>query len=146
MARRPRILVADDDSGVRQLLRTYLESAGYEAHTANDGVEAMDRFLSLRPDAMVLDINLPELDGFGVLKLMAAAPKDRRTAVLVLTARPGAADVKRAVKLGARDYLTKPFTEAQLRSRIARLLRPAAAPEPAIVVPKATADDDSFLL
>jgi two-component system OmpR family response regulator len=116
--------VAEDDHDVRELIRTRLVLTGYEVHAVRNGSEALSRMPSLRPSGMVLDINMPELDGFGVLEAMKT--RDLKFPVLVLTARHAADDVRRAVSLGAKDYLTKPFTEAQLQARVARLLRAAA--------------------
>ena len=129
MPSRHGILVAEDDHGVRELIRTRLHSLGFDVHTARNGAEALDRMSAIRPSAMVLDINMPVLDGFGVLEAMRA--RNYVVPVLVLTARHAADDVRRAVGLGAKDYLTKPFTEAQLQARVARLLRaPAREPPP----------------
>jgi len=127
-----KILVAEDELAIRQLITVRLELAGYEVFTARTGREALGRLAVTRPSAMVLDINMPELDGFGVLEAMKDPRSRISVPVLVLTARHGADDVRRAVSLGARDYLTKPFSEAQLLARVARLLRkpfepPAAA-------------------
>ena len=124
MSARLRILVADDDLGVRDLIRTRLEMAGYDVHTAKNGTEALGRVRELRPNGMVLDINMPLMDGFSVLQTLKKEFPDRRLPVLVLTARHAADDVRRAVGLGAKDYLTKPFNESQLLARVARLLRP----------------------
>lgn len=123
MSAKFRILVADDDLGVRDLIRTRLEIAGYDVHTAKTGAEALGRVRELRPNAMVLDINMPLLDGFGVLETLKTEFAEKRLPVLVLTARHAADDVRRAVGLGAKDYLTKPFSESQLLARVARLLR-----------------------
>lgn len=128
MGPKPRILVAEDDPAIRDLVRTHLSMAGYDVHTANNGVEAVARALALRPNAMVLDINMPELDGFGVLRALKAQGRGANIAVLVLTARLVTDDVRQAIALGAKDYLTKPFTEAQLMARVGRLLRAPPAP------------------
>ena len=131
MSAKCKILVAEDDAGVRDLVRTRLSMAGYDVHTAKTGVEAMRRIFDLRPQAIILDINMPELDGFGVLEAMKAHWKEARIPILVLTARHASEDIQRAVALGAKDYLAKPFTESQLLARVARLIRPptaAAAP------------------
>lgn len=122
MSARPRILVAEDDSGIRHIIRTRLEGAGYSVETARNGVEALQLLASFRPEGLVLDINMPELDGFGVLDQLQQAP-EMRLPTLILTARHAADDVRRAVKLGAKDYLTKPFSEAQLLARVGRLMR-----------------------
>jgi DNA-binding response OmpR family regulator len=116
-----RILVAEDDAGIRDIIRVRLSSIGFDVHTAHTGREALLRLRELRPDAMILDLNMPELDGFGVLEAMKASAE--RVPTLVLTARHAADDVRRAVSLGAKDYMTKPFSDAQLLARVARLLR-----------------------
>lgn len=117
-----RILVADDDVAILELVSTRLTLAGYVVLTARNGVEALSRLNERRYDGMVLDLNMPEMDGFGVLLCMAdlgaAAPP-----TLVLTASHNAADVQKAVKLGARDYLSKPFEDRQLLMRVGRLFR-----------------------
>lgn len=121
MPPRHRILVAEDDHDVRELLRTRLTLSGFDVHVARNGSEALALVSSVKPNAMVLDINMPEVDGFSVLE--ALRTRGCLFPVLVLTARHAADDVRRAVSLGAKDYLTKPFTEAQLQARVARLLR-----------------------
>lgn len=128
MRTKARVLITDDDAGIRDLLRDQLEAAGFETKVARDGHEALDRIASFRPDAMVLDLSMPGLDGFGVLQSLQ--DQAIRLPVLVLTARHDASDVRKAVSLGARDYLAKPFTEAQLKARIARLLRTPIRPSP----------------
>jgi DNA-binding response OmpR family regulator len=131
----PRVLVVEDDAGIREIVRIRLRSVGYEVETARTGYEGLSKIKTWRPSAVVLDINMPELDGFGVLEALAEAAA--RTPILVLTARQAADDVRRAIGLGAKDYLAKPFSEAQLLARVARLLRPpraAPAPTPAVLI------------
>ncbi|WP_158915124.1 response regulator transcription factor [Caulobacter sp. S45] len=124
-----RVVVAEDDASIRDLIRSILEMSGYEVHTAKTGFEAVQKVDMLRPNAVILDINMPELDGFGVLEALKVRPQATRTPVLMLTARHAGEDVRRAVGLGAKDYLTKPFSQGQLLARVARLLRaPVAAP------------------
>lgn len=129
MSHRVRVLVVDDDANVRDLIRVRLDQAGYDVHTARTGIEAISRIGELDPSAMVLDINMPEMDGFGVLAAMKQ--EGRSLPVLVLTARHAGDDVRRAIGLGAKDYLTKPFSEAQLLARVARLMRRPLAQPPA---------------
>lgn len=124
MADKPaRILVVEDETGVRDLIRTRLALAGYDVHTAHNGREALMRVPELKPAGLVLDLNMPELDGFAVLQALARSDWGRRIPVLIVSARHDPSDIQRAVKAGAKDYLAKPFTEAQLLSRVARLLR-----------------------
>jgi DNA-binding response OmpR family regulator len=121
MQHKHRILVADDDRDILELIRICLNADGYEAHVVRSGVQAIARAKTLQPDGMVLDISMPEIDGFGVLEALKA--EGCRLPTLVLTARHSGDDVRRAVGLGAKDYLTKPFSEAQLKARVARLVR-----------------------
>jgi DNA-binding response OmpR family regulator len=124
---RATILVVEDDAGVRQLIRARLGAADYSVHVARNGVEALDAITRFAPDAMILDINMPELDGFGVLEALHER-KGGKPATMILTARHAEEDVRRAMQLGAKDYLTKPFSEAQLLRRVVRLLRPPYPP------------------
>jgi DNA-binding response OmpR family regulator len=117
-----RLLLVDDEISILELVSTRLTLAGYTVFTAKNGVEALSRLTERRYDGMVLDLNMPQLDGFGVLECMADLP-DPAPPTLVLTASHNAADVQRAVKLGARDYLSKPFEDRQLLMRVARLFR-----------------------
>ena len=118
-----RILVVEDEPFVLELISTRLQIAGYIVSSARDGARAIQCLGETVPDAMVLDINMPGLDGFGVLEQMRAVPRWSQIPTMVLTARNRSEDVQRAMSLGARDYLTKPFEDAQLLRRVARLLR-----------------------
>lgn len=118
-----RVLVADDDNDMRELIRSLLGSVGYDIHVARNGAEALSQVEALSPDAMILDINMPEIDGFGVLEALRGRAR-RRLPVLMLTARHASDDVRRAVMLGAKDYLAKPFNRDQLIARVSRLVRP----------------------
>jgi two-component system OmpR family response regulator len=124
-----RLLVVDDDDAILALLTTRLVIAGYKVTTARQGFEAIRNLRDLRPDAMILDLNMPVLDGFGVLERMRQSSIKPPT--LVLTARHCAQDVEKAIRLGAKDYLAKPFEDRALLGRVARLFRtvPAAAPQ-----------------
>ena len=121
-----KILIAEDDPAVLDLLTTRLELAGYKTIGARDGHRALDALKSVQPDAMILDLNMPHLDGFGVLAEINRRPLDRQPPILVLTARNAANDVRRCLSLGARDYLAKPFNDVTLIARVARLVRSKA--------------------
>jgi DNA-binding response OmpR family regulator len=125
-----RVLVVEDDPFLLELITTRLELAGFDTRAARDGSQALQRLSEFRPEAMVLDINMPVLDGFGVLAHMQAQGLTEKTPTMVLTARNSPEDVSKAIKLGARDYLSKPFKDEQLIARVGRLLvrnRAAAA-------------------
>ena len=122
-----RVLVVEDDPFLLELITTRLELAGFDTRAARDGSQALQRLTEFRPEAMVLDINMPVLDGFGVLIQMQSQGLTEKTPTMVLTARNSPEDVAKAIKLGARDYLSKPFKDEQLIARVGRLLARARA-------------------
>lgn len=138
---RPRILVVDDDPAVRELITTRLQLAGYVAWSARDGREGLKMVASLQPAALILDLNMPVLDGFGVLRGLDRASWTTKPKVMVLTARNRPDDVRLAIELGASDFLAKPFDDRHLLARVARLLRRhqpesnTAKPDPDAVLP-----------
>jgi two-component system OmpR family response regulator len=122
---KPRIFVAEDDMATLELIITRLNVAGYDTAFARDGAEAVNGILQTRPTAVILDVNMPLLDGFGVMRALRDNPSVSPTLpIMVLTARNSPEDVRRAIQLGARDFLAKPFRDAQLLERVGRLLRP----------------------
>ena len=125
-----RILVVDDDAAIRELIVLWLKPSGAEVQEARDGLEAIERLASFRPEAMVLDLSMPDCDGFQVLQHMQEVEATARTSTLVLTARHTSRDVVKCFRLGAQDYLCKPFHEEQLLARVARLLNLAAGGAP----------------
>jgi two-component system OmpR family response regulator len=128
--RKPRIFVADDDRDVLELILTRLGLAGYDTAYGRNGMEALAGIAAFRPAAVILDINMPRLDGFGVLERMRAPGHPCLAPVMVLTANHSPVEVQRALKLGAKDFLTKPFEGPQLLARVNRLLRAKPAPPP----------------
>ena len=133
---RPHVFVAEDDPATLDLLVTRLGVAGYSVSYARDGQEAVNMILNSRPNAAILDVNMPQLDGFGVMRTLRDTPAIAgRIPIMVLTARNSPEDVQRAIQLGARDFLSKPFKDAQLLDRVARLLRaPPVAAKPTVYV------------
>jgi DNA-binding response OmpR family regulator len=129
------ILVAEDDPEMRELVRVQLTAAGYEIIVVRNGEEALSRIRAFRPDAVVLDINLPDIDGYGVLEGIRATPDTAGLPILILSGRHAEDDVRRAILLGARDYVTKPFTSQQLLGRVARLFRGRFTPAASGVSP-----------
>ena len=121
-----RIFVAEDDRLVLDLIRTRLLLADYDVSFGRDGWEAIRGIRDNPPTAILLDINMPKLDGFGVLEELKRHPNTASIPVMALTARNAPDDVQRAIKLGARDYLSKPFKDAQLIARVSRLVRMTA--------------------
>lgn len=131
-ARARRIFIAEDDRNLLELLTTRLGLAGYETVFGRDGWEALEGIHRTQPAAIVLDVNMPRLDGFGVLRHLRKSPVVANIPVMMLTARNAPGDIKEALALGARDYLAKPFKDAMLLARVARLLRPRPATPTAV--------------
>lgn len=124
-----RIFVADDDRAILDLITTRLALAGYHTMQARDGWEALEGIYASRPAAVVLDIGMPRLDGLGVLRHLRKMPNFARLPVMMVTARNTPMEVRSAMELGARDFLAKPFEDAQLLSRVARMLRRRSTPQ-----------------
>src|SRR5882762_5264565 len=119
------ILLVDDEESIQKLLAYPLEREGYRVLQARDGEEAMRRFASERIDLVVLDIMLPKLDGLEVCKRLRA---ESEVPIIMLTARDDELDKVLGLELGAEDYITKPFSIREFRSRVRALLRRASVP------------------
>jgi two-component system, OmpR family, response regulator len=119
------ILLVDDEDSVQKLLAYPLEREGFRVLQARDGEEALDRFASERVDLVVLDVMLPKLDGLEVCKRLRA---DSEVPIIMLTARDDELDKVLGLELGADDYITKPFSIREFRSRVRALLRRASVP------------------
>lgn len=133
----PRIFIAEDDESILDLLVTRLRIAGYQTTQEKDGLAALEAIRRNPPNACILDVNMPRLDGFQVLGRLRADPLTAHIPVLILTARRAPDDIKTAIRLGATDYLSKPFNHEQLLARVARLLRtriPPPAPSNTVFV------------
>jgi CheY-like chemotaxis protein len=109
-----RILVVDDNEDSVMILTTLLERAGYVTGAAMDGVEALEKARKEQPDLILLDIMMPKLDGFEVLRTLKADPNMRDMPVLLVSAKADRHSKERAADLGAGDYLTKPIDGANL--------------------------------
>jgi DNA-binding response OmpR family regulator len=116
------ILVADDDRDILELVAFRLERAGYEVLTAGDGEQALASAREHRPALAVLDVMMPKLTGYDVVKAMRAEEGTSRIPVILLTARVQEADVSRGFEAGADDYIRKPFSPQELRARVEAIL------------------------
>jgi two-component system KDP operon response regulator KdpE len=120
MSRRISVLVVDDEPRILRFVRTELESDGYRVLVASSGRQAIELHDSERPALVILDLIMPEVDGFEVLRRIRVSA---RTPVIVLTARASDVDKIRGLDLGADDYLTKPFNPEELSARMRAVLR-----------------------
>jgi two-component system OmpR family response regulator len=116
-----KLLVVEDDANILELLSASLRFAGFDVSTATSGSAAVSAAKSATPDLVVLDVMLPDLDGFEVIRLMREG--GARTPVVFLTARDGTDDKIRGLTLGGDDYVTKPFSLEELTARIRAVLR-----------------------
>ena len=124
------ILVAEDEADTARLLQFHLQRRGYRVVVAPDGRAALNAAIEQRPDMILLDLMLPYLHGFEVCRLLKAAPTTARIPVLMLTAIGDTEDKLKGFRLGADDYVTKPYAMDELLARVRALLHRATARHP----------------
>ncbi len=141
------ILIIEDDDKIADLLRLYLEKDGYTAVLAADGGVGVEKFRTVQPDLVLLDLMLPVLDGWSVLRTIR---QESQTPVIMLTARGETVDKVSGLKMGADDYITKPFDAKEVLARIEAVLRRSAGEEPEtpkrLVFDKLVIDMEAFEL
>ena len=115
------ILIVDDEAGVRELLGDALRIAGFETATAPDGMSALTAIRDKKPDLLIIDINMPLMDGFELVERLRSTGDN--TPALMLSARADRVDITRGLTLGADDYVTKPFGLEELLLRVKAILR-----------------------
>ncbi len=120
-AKKERILVIEDEDHIAQGLELNLSKQGYEVRTAKDGLQGLDKWRTWKPDIIVLDIMLPMIDGFSVLRTIRK--EDERVPILILSAKGNTASKIKGLKYGVDDYLAKPFDLEEFILRIERLLK-----------------------
>ena len=118
----PVILAADDDPDIRELVAFRLERSGYTVLQAADGEEALALALEHKPDLAVLDVMMPKMDGFEVVRRLRAEEATKRMPIIMLTARAQDSDVEAGFDAGVDDYLRKPFSPQELRARVQSIL------------------------
>lgn len=123
----PTILVVDDEPDIRMILTTFLEAVGYRVVAAADGFEALARAREEAPDAVILDVMMPEMTGYQVARVLKAEPATAAAPILMLTAKTQRSDRFRGLGSGAWAYLAKPFELPEVRAA----LEAALAGEPA---------------
>ena len=119
------ILVVDDDKSIVKVVRSYLEQAGYTVQTAYDGESALHALRSEKPDLVVLDLMLPDRDGWEITRLIRSDATLGAMPIIMLTARVEDTDKIVGLELGADDYITKPFNAREIVARVRALLRRA---------------------
>lgn len=126
MNNKTRILIADDDSNIAELISLYLIKEGYDTMIASDGKEALEKFKTYDPHLMILDVMMPELDGYGVCREIR---QNSTTPIIMLTAKGETFDKVLGLELGADDYVVKPFDTKELVARVKAVLRRMEKPE-----------------
>ncbi len=118
-----KILIVEDEKDILQLVKLYLEKEGYRTVTASTGSEGLAQVRSEKPDLLVLDLMLPEIDGLEICKRLRSAPDTAMIPIIMLTAKAEESDTIIGLELGADDYVTKPFSPKTLVARIKALFR-----------------------
>ena len=116
-----KILAIDDSRTIREMLRRALTEGGFEVHVAEDGVAGLEKLDDLEPDVVITDINMPRMDGFGVIKAIRARSNLAAVPVLVLTTESAPDFKKRARESGATGWIVKPFDDTKLIGTIRRI-------------------------
>lgn len=124
------ILITDDDSNIRLMVRTALESDGYVVRQASNGKEALESIKRHMPDLMVLDLNMPRMDGMAVLEHLNSLSSAKHPRVIILTAYGSVETAVRATRLGVMDFLEKPVTPTELRQAVRSVLTEPELDEP----------------
>ena len=121
--RKQLVMVVDDEAAIVRLLRATLESEGYAVVMADRGSAALDLLKDERPDLLILDVMMPEMNGFEVLRQIRTGSQHAKVPVIMLTARTGDVDKLQGFQSGADDYMTKPFNPDELLARVSAVLR-----------------------
>ena len=119
----PTIIVADDDRTTIMMVQSILRTWKINCRVAHNGKDALELTKELRPDALLLDVGMPDMDGFQVLAALRADPATRSTPIVMLTAAQSETEIVRGFDLGADDYITKPFRAHEMLARLKRLVR-----------------------
>ena len=126
MSAKQKILIADDDANIAELISLYLEKEGFETRKAENGRIALDILINFQADLLILDIMMPEMDGYEVCRTVR---KDSQIPIIMLTAKGETFDKVLGLELGADDYMVKPFDTKELVARVKAVLRRSQVPE-----------------
>ena len=117
-----RIVIADDDADIRELVVFKLRHAGHQVVPVGDGFAAVDACHADRPDAVILDVMMPQLGGLEAASMLRADPATADLPIIMLTARAQASDIEQGMEVGADDYIVKPFSPRELATRVEDVL------------------------
>lgn len=121
-AKKFKVLVVDDEIPIQRIVKFNLEKEGYEVFVADDGKKALESVKQNKPDIILLDVMMPELDGYEVCKILKKNAKTKNIPVIMLTARGQESDEKKGKSAGADDYITKPFSPKKLMELVKQKL------------------------
>lgn len=119
-----KILAVDDEPNILMSIEFILEMEGYEVHTARDGEEALEVVDRVRPDLILLDVNMPRKDGYELCRILRAREDLAGTKVIMLTAKGQTLEKKKGLEVGADEYVTKPFSAEELLEKIRTMIEP----------------------
>ena len=123
-----KVLVVDDDPSMRDVLERILETENLTVHTATDGKDALQKTLSLTPDLILLDINMPNLDGLTLCKAIRVGKETQNIPIIIVTGHTSRGRLEECMEAGADDYLAKPFKMEELVMRVHAMFRTAHIP------------------
>jgi len=122
MADKKKILIVDDETDFRMMLRTRLEANNYEVSEAEDGAAGLEKARKTKPDLVILDVMMPKMDGYKVARLLKFDEKYRKIPIIMLTARSQQTDRETGMAVGGDAYLTKPYKPEDMLETVAKLL------------------------
>ena len=122
MAKKAKILLADDEEDIKTVISLYLGSKGYEVVTAYDGLDAIDKAKSEKPDLILLDVMMPIMNGFEVCQKLKDDPDTQDIPIIMLSAAAQSETITKSIELGAKDYIVKPFEPERLDKMIFKYL------------------------
>lgn len=146
MGRNKMIMIVDDDTNISELMTLYLDKEGYETKTYSNGRAALSAFADVAPDLVLLDVMMPEMDGY---EMLTEVRKTSKVPVIMVTAKGETFDKVLGLELGADDYLVKPFDPKELLARVKAVIRRYSDPveeKDAVVVPNLTIDKSDYVV
>jgi DNA-binding response OmpR family regulator len=118
-----RILIADDNENIRDALAYLLEDEGFQLWIAKDGADALQKVRDVHPDILLLDIMMPEMNGYDVCRAIKSDPELQNTYIIMLTAKGQVAEQERGKEAGANEYIVKPFSPGEILVKIKKILK-----------------------